>query len=131
MHMYVLLFLFMIIYNNLIVFVFASLVEYATVNFIYNKDKRSKKKRRGSANSLGELKRTQSASSFKSFKSSDSLYSTLKSNLFLKVSIFHNLNKIIFKYCFFKTIASESWSQENQFWTTKSFLHQRYERRRY
>ena len=70
-------------------FVFASLVEYATVNFIYNKEKRSKKKRRnsgaGSVNSA-PIKRTLSSSSFKSMKSSDSVYSTVNSDYFLKVS---------------------------------------------
>ena len=78
--------------NYILVFIFASLVEYATVNFIYNKDKRSKKKKRNSATGTstslnnGSLKRTLSSSSFKSYRSSDSVYSTVQSNVFLKVS---------------------------------------------
>ncbi len=62
----------------ILVFVFASLVEYATVNFIYNKDKRSKKRRNNSNRNNTDFKRTYSANSFKSL-SNDSVYSTMKS----------------------------------------------------
>ncbi|CAG2111651.1 unnamed protein product, partial [Medioppia subpectinata] len=68
------------------IFIFASLVEYATVNFIYHKEKRrtnkSKANKKNNIQNSNGLKRTLSNNSVNSY--CDSMYSTVNSDIFLQ-----------------------------------------------